>query len=376
MAGDATHPTDWTSIDSTVDFNLIWPKIERIIHDLAAVWNATEFSTDTAPNKQLLQFYISDDTLDHFIRIGQDGTSFRIDKNTGTDATPVWVNLLSINITTLALTLPAGLTLGGALSGVTGLTLAGALDLGGFNITNVAALTATTVNGVDPAAHATRHAPGGSDAIALGIPVAIGSANAAGAAATLPRSDHVHAGVSQIDVDAAGNVQGNIDLASGDGIKITLAGNTATFSRQRVHTKINGGDDTVTAATETIVQDSAGTPNLLQAQLTAAIGADGAKDWLASFSFTVLDTSAAANDLIVRLRQGSLGTLSDALVGRWDFSAVASTSVTVAISDVVLLAPAANDYITVSIEGVGNLTVRALAADLREPELEVKAVAN
>jgi hypothetical protein len=51
----------------------------------------------------------------------------------------------------------------------------------------------STVNGVTIETHASRHNPGGADALALGIPVAIADANAAGTATSFVRSDHVHA---------------------------------------------------------------------------------------------------------------------------------------------------------------------------------------
>ena len=44
-----------------------------------------------------------------------------------------------------------------------------------------------------PPPHAASHLPGGSDALTTGTPVAVGTANAAGAAASFARSDHVHA---------------------------------------------------------------------------------------------------------------------------------------------------------------------------------------
>lgn len=101
--------------------------------------------------------------------------------------------------------------------------MGGDLDLGANDILNC-----TTISGVSPTAHNARHQPGGLDAIALGLPtpiqvgdlqaaggaaslansahvhavtaaapVAVGTANAIGAAATSVHSDHVHAGLTR-----------------------------------------------------------------------------------------------------------------------------------------------------------------------------------
>lgn len=67
--------------------------------------------------------------------------------------------------------------------------MSGALNMGSQNITS-----AGTVNGVTVEGHASRHNPGGLDALALGTPVAVqaGASAAQGSAASLARSDHQH----------------------------------------------------------------------------------------------------------------------------------------------------------------------------------------
>lgn len=66
-------------------------------------------------------------------------------------------------------------------------SLAGDLNLGGNNITNV-----NLVDGVDISAHAARHLPNGADPLATGTPSTIGSANTEGVANAFARQDHVH----------------------------------------------------------------------------------------------------------------------------------------------------------------------------------------
>jgi len=86
--------------------------------------------------------------------------------------------------------------------------MTGDLQLGGNDI-----ITVGTVNGVTVEAHAVRHAPGGADALALGVPVAtlVGAVPAAGVAATFVRSDHQHgvaAGVAPVNVTKSAAVEG------------------------------------------------------------------------------------------------------------------------------------------------------------------------
>jgi len=51
---------------------------------------------------------------------------------------------------------------------------------------------AGTINGVDITSHASRHNPGGADAVTTASPSNIGSSNSEGTATSLARSDHVH----------------------------------------------------------------------------------------------------------------------------------------------------------------------------------------
>jgi|GEM_PF-3424475 len=66
-------------------------------------------------------------------------------------------------------------------------TMTGALNMGGYAVTGVG-----LVDGVDVSGHASRHLPGGSDALTTGQPVAIGSALSEGSGTALARASHVH----------------------------------------------------------------------------------------------------------------------------------------------------------------------------------------
>jgi hypothetical protein len=67
--------------------------------------------------------------------------------------------------------------------------MAGDVQLGTNNITGVGG---NLLNGVDITNHASRHLPGGADALATGVPVTISTANSMGSASSFSRSDHIH----------------------------------------------------------------------------------------------------------------------------------------------------------------------------------------
>lgn len=63
----------------------------------------------------------------------------------------------------------------------------------GTIVIGTTALTFAQQGGSTPPAHASRHLPGGADALTTATAVAVADANAAGTAASFSRSDHVHA---------------------------------------------------------------------------------------------------------------------------------------------------------------------------------------
>lgn len=137
-------------------------------------------------------------------------------------------------------------------------SMAGALNMGGQNITNVG-----TVDGVDVSTHAARHNPGGIDELAAAAPAAlavvvggtadigsaasyalsdhihtvtrgtpqtVGTANAAGTAATFAGSDHVHDHGNQTTAThhAVVTITDNGFMSSGDKIKLNSVATDAT----------------------------------------------------------------------------------------------------------------------------------------------------
>jgi len=75
-------------------------------------------------------------------------------------------------------------------------TMAGDVNLGTVNIVGAGG---NLLNGVNLLAHASRHLPGGPDALTTLAPVTIGTVNNIGSATAFSRSDHIHAHGAQTD---------------------------------------------------------------------------------------------------------------------------------------------------------------------------------
>lgn len=316
-----------------------WPSLVRIIQDLGAIWNAIQ-KTGSAPADQINYLIFGDESGNYNkLRVGfHTGTnSLRFDRNTGTEAVPVWTNALSVNFSTGAVTAGAGLT------------LAGALDLAGGAILNPGTIDGITVSG-----HGSRHLPGGADALSTAAPSSIGSSNTEGAASAFSRSDHVHQGVHSIDEDSSGSpIYGDVNFVSGSGITISRSGQDITvaasagaparlYSSEAVTTgNLDGASDhDLTTITALVIP---GTP-------------DGVKKYRVNGCVSYSESSASASKPVseaqVKVWVGANGNTSDTTpiltVGGfiWDNTA-ANNKATVAVAGFEIT-PAANDRIGIS----------------------------
>lgn len=106
-------------------------------------------------------------------------------------------------------------------------SMAGTLNMNSNIITN-----SGTINGITITAHGSRHDPDGADAITVGTPVAVGTANAEGVLSSVARSDHVHAhGAQTTSTDhAAATAGANGFMSSTDKTKLDAATNLDTVS--------------------------------------------------------------------------------------------------------------------------------------------------
>jgi prefoldin subunit 5 len=105
--------------------------------------------------------------------------------------------------------------------------MSGNLNLNSNQITN-----AGNINGVSITAHASRHLPNGSDALATGIASTLGTSNAVGTANAFSRQDHVHAHGDQTSgsLHAIATTGVNGFMSSGDKTQIGILYTGGTIS--------------------------------------------------------------------------------------------------------------------------------------------------
>jgi hypothetical protein len=300
---------DFNQIDETAGATADWPEqwagIRKIIWDLAALWNG-HMQIGTAPDDTFLAYiyFAESASKRHHVRVGYFGADvFVISYNSGTDGSPFWVALLSINVSTKAVTLYGNLGVP-SISGLSvGLTLGGDLNLSSNDIINVNTITAALVNGIDPADHHAEHLQTGADPLDVsGAIASVGGANSSGAASNLCRRDHVHQGTSSIVAGA----RINISPVSGLGA-VTV--NVNADRTKVAHNNTGTGDQGIGASgAETSVTGLIG---------KAFPGAPAINKWY-EISGQVLchyDAPANPNGLTVRLYIGTTGSKTDAPAG-------------------------------------------------------------
>lgn len=186
--------------------------------------------------------------------------------------------------------------------------MSGNLDMGSGNITNVG-----SVDGVDISAHASRHNPGGADALATAAAgdLLVGDSAAEGSVASFARSDHVH-GVSAgtpVNVTKDTNAEGSASTFSRSDHKhdvSTAAASTLSGSNSEGSATTLARSDHNHALGGTVGGDLSGTlPNPTVTDLTITSEAHGdilyrnATNWVrlpAGTAGQVLQTNGAGAD--------------------------------------------------------------------------------
>jgi hypothetical protein len=119
--------------------------------------------------------------------------------------------------------------------------MAGSLNMGGNQITNVG-----NVDGVDVSSHASRHAPGASDPLSTGTPIAIsiGASADAGDATSLSRSNHQHGipTATPVAVGTANNVGDADSVSRSNHVHAGLTRSAADFNTFTEKTTPVGND--------------------------------------------------------------------------------------------------------------------------------------
>lgn len=175
-------------------------------------------------------------------------------------------------------------------------TMTGPVLLGTQNIVGAGG---NLLNGVDITAHASRHLPGGADALATAAPVTIGTVNMLGSAASFSRSDHVHA-IGTVGVANGGTGQTaaptNGQILIGNGTGYTL--NTLTPTANQV--SVTNGTGTITLSTPSTfiapgtIRDTTGMLYSTSATVAAAGTIQGAATPLTT-SYNVVTSSSGLN---------------------------------------------------------------------------------
>ena len=373
------------------------PKMARAIQALTAYFNA-KVSVGSEPDDNLQYVEFGDAGQHNHIRVGYNGLSFVVDDNTGTEGSPVWTTRFSIIAASGNSVFTNSVTIPGALLGITGLSLAsGNIDVGGGNVTNAADLSSVTgtfsgaVNGF------TIGAPSGA-------PPDVAAAGAVGTATRFSREDHTHKGVASLDTNASGTpLSGALNLVDGTGISISKAGSDITIDASaavptygdgvqivgstvsvdllsggylsiettqlrydppdRQYITLTGADKTAVTA-EIVVQNAAAT--LCQVQLA---NADGAKKYRVSYSVSFGRTGSTPF-VTARVRMGALGTTSDAIQHAAYSTHDGNTDNGTISIPCLEITPAANDWVSLTIEAVGG-TVTQFVASGYQPILEV-----
>jgi hypothetical protein len=286
------HLDSWfTAISKTTNLDEWADELVSVLKSLGA-WSRAKESFGTPPDDHLGYIYFGDAGNFDDIRIGWNGSAFILQKGVGgTEGNrDSWATMFTVTT-----------SFGNIATGSGGITLGGTLDCNSKTITN-----ATSVNGVSPTAHASRHQPGGADPLTVGgAPPDITTAGAGGSATSLSRSDHTHRGVKSFSENGSAALYGDVTVSASGQLTATQTGQDVAFTWvhptiNRSFTKCTTTGQAIATAAETAVQWD-GTPTVL----IDIPGADGAKDYKVSVFLNVLQPAV---DTIVRIRRGTSTT--------------------------------------------------------------------
>jgi hypothetical protein len=287
-----------------------WPLVARDLRSLLTVFRS-KITTGTEPEDYLLGWYLSNGSDNRkFFRIQySSGTGeLLLSKNTATESAPAWTDQLKINIASSLVTIPGSISITGTLTG---------------------------------GAHQSQHLPSGADPLTTAVAVDVGSANATGSANSLSKSDHVHRGVLNIDVNSSGSpIYSSINMVSTGLSVLSKVGQTITVTSNLSNViDVNnntGANQTVNTAT---VVNNMG--NLV------LNNANGIKVFYVSFNGLAVNQNGGTQILRFFVHMGAAGTTGDAIVYRVPFSALTTELAHFNITNLRLV-PATGDKLTIA----------------------------
>jgi hypothetical protein len=299
--------SDWTNLTADGYWATLYGYTRSILRGLRALWRAKE-SAGAEPDDNLQYLLFGDAGQFNRWRIGNSGTDvFVLEENVGSEEVPVYVTRFYLNPSTGVINITNALAMSGALTGCTGITMAGDINFAGNDILNLGTMTVGLISGVDITAHMARHLPGGADALTNNVaPPAIGAASAAGAGSAMSNSSHTHEGVHQLDVNSSGatQVKGDANLVDGAYIDITKSGQdiTIAFAKPgRVAGKTSADQGTIAAEVD-----------LTSLTALALLPATTVSTRVFEISGTLeIVTGTIAGNTTLRAYNGPLGALAD-----------------------------------------------------------------
>jgi hypothetical protein len=288
-------------------------ELKAALEGLAVWWRAKQ-STGTEPADFLTGIELGDSGAHNDMRLAYDGTSFLLQRNTGSEGSPTWATFFTVAIAT------------GNITAANDVSITGNLDMTGGTITNAA-----SVNAISPTAHGTRHQPGGADALTVATAADIGATNTEGVSNDLARADHQHRGVRSFQT-----LFGDVTLTAGTGVLIS--GTTITaLTNSYGYADATPANITLSATTPTAV---GGFANL------AFPGADGAADYIVRFTGT-LTTAGGAEQTLFTMHVGTAGTISDTVVAHDDVETAAIGDPGKVVIEALVTNPSASSRVTI-----------------------------
>ena len=94
------------------------------------------------------------------------------------------------------------------------------------------AIQAGDIEAGDLPAHASRHQPGGPDALPTAEAISVGTVNGAGTSTSFARADHQHQGIHSLRVDQQAALFGDVTLQAGDHVSLSQRGQTITIQAE------------------------------------------------------------------------------------------------------------------------------------------------